>query len=107
MIIVLANPVKIAMMSSCLENIIPLGCFSSCDEINTNVNATVSGIWKARVLFNGMALDKEFEAEIGQEIKVPNVWPEDLVLFMQLIKPDGMPMSDNLYSFKNKMVSQI
>jgi hypothetical protein len=86
-----------------MQNIVSLGCLSSCEEINTKVVATVTGTWTVRLLFNGMVLTKTFEATQGEMIKLANVWPEDLPLLMQLIKPDGMPVDDKYYQFKNKL----
>ena len=94
-------------MSDCAQNIVSLGCFSPCDPINTGVVATVTGTWKARVLFQGVALTTEFEATQGQVISIANGWPEDLSLLLQLIKPDGTALDDKFYQFKNKITIEL
>jgi hypothetical protein len=90
-------------MSNCCTNIVPLGCFSSCDEIRTGITAPATGSWTARVRFNGVQLEKQFTGTQGDELKVPNGWPEGLVLTMQLVKPDGNALDNNCYSFKNEI----
>lgn len=67
----------------------------------TDINATISGTWTAKVKFNGVELAKDFPAVQGQPITIPNTWPEGLVLSLRLFKPDGSPFDNNCYSFKN------
>lgn len=90
-------------MSKCCTNTIPLGCFSSCEAIRTGITAIVTGTWTARLLFNGVQLEKEFTGVQGEELQVPNAGPEGLLLIMRLVKPDGQLLDDNCYSFKNEI----
>ena len=90
-------------MCGCGSNITDLGCFPSCEDINTRINATVTGNWTVRICFNGVWLTKEVGCTVGQAIVIENDYPENILLVMQLIKPDGKPMSAQLYSFKNKI----
>ncbi len=84
-----------------------LGCFSSCDPINTKILASATGTWVARVCFNGVWLSQKIEATENESIVLPNSYPEDLVLTLMLIKPDGTPFGGGPYSFKNKIVIPI
>lgn len=94
-------------MSKCSTNNISLGSFAPCDEISTSIIATVTGIWIAEVKFNGVLLRKEISAIEGEELKIPNSWPENLLLSMQLFKPDGTHYDDNNYLFKINLTLNI
>jgi hypothetical protein len=81
-----------------------LGCFDSCESIATGITATESGTWTIRVCFNGVWLQKELEFQTGDEIIIPNDYPEQLLLRMQLFTPAGKHYMFNTYGFTNKIV---
>ena len=94
-------------MNNCCTNIVPLGCISSCDEIETGIQATETGTWQALVKFNGVTLIREFAGVQGEVLKVPNGFAAGLLLYLRLKKPDGTPINDICYSFKNEITVQV
>jgi len=81
----LANYVKM----TCCGKYTNLGCFSSCDTIQTTMQATQSGTHVIRLYFNGQIIDKEFEAVAGQHIILPfDAFAVGFNRF-DIINPDG------------------
>lgn len=90
-------------MCGCGQNMTYLGCFHSCVPISTGVEATVTGTWTVRVCFNGVWLERKIECVLGEEIEIENDYPENILLVMDLLKPDGKSFDTELFSFKNKI----
>lgn len=77
---------------SCCTNIISLGCFDSCQDISTGITATQTGTYVITV--NDSAI-LEFSQISGQEIIIPGgYFNEDAKTTFQIIKPDGIALTD-------------
>ncbi len=75
--------------------------------IDTKLQMTVTGIWTARVRFNGVWLIQEVEAMVGESIILVNDYPEEILLTPQLIQPNGTVLPGGPFSFKQNNDSRM
>ncbi len=79
------------------NNVIDLGCFNSCDNINTGINALESGTYKIYIDFLGAKMVDEQNLLIGNEIVINKVLNENHEYQMQVVSPSGV---QTCYRFK-------
>ncbi len=82
----------------CSNNIIKLGCFNSCEPVNTGIKIDIPGTWRIEIHFMGITDVIKKEYEIGQEIIIEKNLNEDYTYLIQVFNPNNK--IEGFYSFK-------
>jgi hypothetical protein len=80
--------------------ILPVDATFNCGTgVTLALNADVSGTWRLRFRFNGIWITRSFAATAGQPFALPELFEQNYVYALQLIKPDGSLFNDVCYVF--------
>jgi hypothetical protein len=71
-----------------------IGCFNSCDDIDTGLVATETGIHTIKGFFNNAFVDQDVNITIGNNIIIPNIYNEYTQQTIKIINPSGSTFVD-------------
>jgi len=77
-------------MKACCTATKDLGCFNSCDDIQTGEAASQPGVHTIEVFSNGQKYSQDFTfAAGGEPLNFTNFFNEDAINVFQILQPDG------------------
>lgn len=82
----------------CSNEIVKLGCFSSCEPIQTGIKIDIPGIWRVEINYMGVSKVLKINYNINQEIIIDEKLNEDYTYLIQVFSPNNK--LQGFYSFK-------
>lgn len=87
-------------MGACAQNIICLGTFCSCGDIEISIPTGSETTLKMVAEFNGVRIKNEITVANTDKITIPNIFNENYTHIIHFVTADGDVLNDEYYSIK-------
>lgn len=87
-------------MSVCNKDIVCLGDFCTCKDIDLSIDGLPTGDYTMYALFNGVKLSKTVTSTTAGEITIPNIFNENYVNFITLVDNNNAVFNDTTYAIR-------
>ena len=76
-------------MSLCCTSTMNLGCFGSCEDINTGIVAAMDGDYTVNAYFLAAVITQTVPLLTGEELIIPNIYNENATIIFNIQDPNG------------------